>query len=229
MSRVQARPTAPTAPPRPTVPTNAAKPNPAIAAVAPVVAPSVAAAAPDAPSTPITAPAAPAAPVAPAVPAAPVANAAEVVTSNAPGAPAAPKKRGRKAGSVPKTEKVDYPGLLSTQEVNGQLVYVMLTAADGSQSHQYQKLTEIPADYDSKIHNKLSAGDFDDESMYYDWRAADLRRQADALEKTGKRLKALGGLADKKQAAKLFKLREQLQALESSLRNQIGDEQYNQI
>lgn len=111
-------------------------------------------------------------------------------------APEPRKKRGR-----PASTKVVYPGLFTTGE-------------DGVED---VKLTEIPNDWDAKLHQNFKGSDFIDETVFLEWKAqqydvkaVDLRKQIDAI-------RSLGSVADRKNARRLMALTSRIAELQSQL------------
>ena len=148
---------------------------------------------------------------------------AEPETAAAPVAETAqPKKRGRKPGSGGGAKKKsDYPGLFVFDE---QGAPVMVDDGSGNMIPQRQKLTAPPTDFNAAAHNKLRANDFTDEAVFCDWNAQRLLALSQGWEKKAKKIRALGGAADKKSALKFLKMREQLAKLREQLAAQGMDE-----
>lgn len=230
-STTAVRPVVPNRPVAPPAPGKAAIPAPPVAVKSPVAAAPVAAT--PVAATPVAAPAV--APVAPAIappvvaaaPVAPVAvaPAAPVAATSAQptAAPTTPKKRGRKKAdpNTPKTAKAVYPGLLATEMQTGAdgvatLVYVM--NEDGT--HKRLKLSALPADYNSRQHEKLTEADFVDAPLWMEFRATELQTKANSLFKRAKETRALGGVTDKKRAQKLVAMRAKMKELADQLKAQ---------
>lgn len=189
-TRIPARPAA-AVPARPAAVPAQGKANPAVAAAAPVVAPVV-----EQPQT-----------------AAPTETAAPVVETAAPVA----KKRGRKPGSAGQggaKKKVDYHGLYVYDAAGAP---VMVDDGSGNMIPQRQKLSAVPTDFNSGAHNKLRPNDFTDEAIFCDFNAQRLLAMSQGWEKKAKKIRALGGAADKKSALKFLKMREQLAKLREQL------------
>lgn len=79
------------------------------------------------------------------------------------------------------------------------------------------KLSVVPEDYSPKKHNPLKAGDFEDEAIYFDFKAAQTAKASANWARKAKEARELGGPELRKSRAKLLKLSEMLEGLKADL------------
>lgn len=79
------------------------------------------------------------------------------------------------------------------------------------------KLTEIPADFDAKVHKPLSRHDFTDESVFLEAKANRFEALAKKLREEAAQVRVLGNVAQRNEVKKMLKLQSQLAELEKSL------------
>lgn len=123
--------------------------------------------------------------------------------STKPGTPAPTAKEKR-------PERVDFPGL---------------KGADG----KAVKLTEWPKDFDGKVHKPLHRGDFQDEAVYLDHKAAELEDRAKRMRQEAADARLMGNAADRQKAKKLRAMQERMKALETELTGSLGAEKVAEL
>lgn len=139
--------------------------------------------------------------------------------STEPGTVAAPVAEKGKRGRQ-KSDRSTFHGLFAWTEpdADGNQTQVMIDDGANGKVPQRVKLKAIPEDFDAKIHEPLKAGDFEDEAVYLDFRAAQCEKQAATFRTQEGKIRALGNAADKQKATKLVKMRERMEALKAQLK-----------
>ena len=115
---------------------------------------------------------------------------------------ATPEKK--KRVQKPRPTRVAYPGL---KDADGKAV----------------KLSEVPADYDRKIHKDLKRGQFTDDAQFFGFMASRAQAKVDFFLRKAEEAKRVGNTADRARAKKLLKMREQMAALRKQLEEQNVD------
>ena len=77
------------------------------------------------------------------------------------------------------------------------------------------KLTEVPADFDSKKHNVLKEADFADEHVdkFYDYKADLAKKEMEVWQAKAKEWQTLGGVKDRKTAKKVIETKREMTSL----------------
>lgn len=191
------------------MPATAVPARPAVPGARPVVPPKAGVAKVPAAAAP-PAPVAVAAPIASAAPVSAAPVTAAVTTDAAP-----KKKRGRQKGSgAGKVAKVDYPALIAKDETGTVIMVMPEGETDVAKAvPQRLQLAEIPADYNPKLHNKLTGADFSDEAVYFDFRAEQMDKMAANFRRKALETRKLGNLVDRKNAKKLFSMQQKMAEL----------------
>jgi len=112
----------------------------------------------------------------------------------------------RTSAPAKKTNAVD-------RSAKNKVVYPGLLDAEG----EAIKLTEWPADWDTKAHQPLKKTDFVNDAVWYDNRAETLEKQAAENRKLAEQSRALGSTEDRKRAKKLLDMQKRFEALKASL------------
>ena len=102
-----------------------------------------------------------------------------------------------KVEKVEKVEKIFHPGI--TDE---------------------DKLKDVPADWDAKIHKPLKRMDFEHESVWFFMRADQLETKAGILRHLGEESKKFGSKKDQTKAKRLKKMQEKMAELQKELESQ---------
>lgn len=116
--------------------------------------------------------------------------------------PAAVGAPGTAPEDKPKKEKVKksiYPGLINDEGVE-------------------VKLTAVPEDYDPKKHSLLKKKNFNDDSLFLEFQAAQLEKKAQALRSQATKLRELGNTASSGKLKTLLKMQERMNELMATLR-----------
>lgn len=79
------------------------------------------------------------------------------------------------------------------------------------------KLTTVPEDFSSKRHNPLKPGDFEDEAVYFDFKAAQTAKASANWARKAKEARELGGPEARKSRAKLLKLSEAIEKMRAEM------------
>ena len=82
------------------------------------------------------------------------------------------------------------------------------------------KLKEVPANYDPKVHAPLKRGDFENEALFFDMKADEYDRKATRCRVEAGTYRKLGSKEDRAKAKRLLKMRERYSELEAQLRGQ---------
>ena len=83
-----------------------------------------------------------------------------------------------------------------------------------------QKLKEMPADYNLKDHKPLIRKDFEDETIWLEWKAELLEEKAKVYRDEAALIRQFGSAEDRKAAEKLIKVRQQFEKLKAELSGQ---------
>ena len=97
-----------------------------------------------------------------------------------------------------------------------QVKHPLLFDADGNP----QKLKEMPADYSLKDHKPLIRKDFEDETIWLEWRADFYEEKAKGYRDEAALIRQFGSAEDRKAAEKLIKVRAQFEKLKAELAGQ---------
>lgn len=83
-----------------------------------------------------------------------------------------------------------------------------------------KKLTEVPSDFDPKLHKPLKKGDFENEAVFMRMKADELEAKAKKLREDAEVVEKLGNKADRAKAKKLRAMQEKMTDLRKQLEEQ---------
>lgn len=79
------------------------------------------------------------------------------------------------------------------------------------------KLTEIPADWDPKLHKPLTKKDFAEDHLFFELKARQAEAAAAKFRKMGEDSKKVGNVADRAKAKKLQSMQKRMEELKAQL------------
>ena len=107
-------------------------------------------------------------------------------------------------GKKEKVKRTEYPGLIGPEDPE-------------TKKPTRLKLTQVPEDFDSKLHKPLRKGDFEKEYTYLLMKADELEAKAKKLRDEAALSDKLGSSADRAKAKKLVKMQERMAELQKQL------------